>query len=142
VADPKPTPADESELRERAALILEAFERAEPDLDVAQLRTIVSRARGATALRGVLRELRGMQAGLPASARAGLRRAMAERFGPDPDWERDRQVVEKVRERGRVTSEREYRVVQGYADAIAGDVDAQDEILALGALLDAYMAAR
>jgi hypothetical protein len=132
---------EEAELRERAMMIVAAVERAEPGPLVAQIREIVERARGVTGLRAVLRELRGMEPGLPAGARAELRHALKAQFGPDPELERDREVAAKVRQRGRIRSEREYRVVQGYADAIAAHPDAQEELLVLGALLDAYMAA-
>jgi hypothetical protein len=43
-----------------------------------------------------------------------------------------------VQKRGRIRSEREYRIVQAYLDSHLGD-DAED--IALGALLDEFMAA-
>jgi hypothetical protein len=92
-------------------------------------------------LRSINRDLRGAMAGLSRSGRAQLERDLLERLGPDLDYERDRQVVAKVRARGRIRSEREYRVVQGYADSIAGKPGTEDEFLALGALLDEYMTA-
>jgi hypothetical protein len=133
----KPNEADE--LRERATMMLAAFVRAEPTATWSQMNEIVARAKGVNALRAIVRELRGAAAGLSRAARAELERALRDRFGADKSWERDRQLVARVRARGQIRSEREYRVVQSYADAIAADDQA--EFLALGALLDDYMAA-
>jgi hypothetical protein len=142
------TPAQQAELAAlhgRCTLMLDAFARAEPDAGIlAGLRAAVDRAaasRSLSGMRAVLRELRGMEAGLPTGARRELARDLAARFGPDPAAERDAAVVARARARGRIRSEREYRAVCAYADAIAGDPAAQDEFLALGALLDGYMAA-
>ena len=92
-------------------------------------------------MRAMLRELRGMQAALPLSPQRALTHELRTRFGPDPQAAADRIVVERARARGRIRSEREYRIVCAYADAIAGDPAAAPEHSALGALLDGYMAA-
>lgn len=78
-------------------------------------------------------------AGLSAGDRHELIRALHDRFGPDSDSERDRRAAERVLARGLIESERKYRVVQGYADSIAGDRDEEDKFLALGKLLDDFM---
>ena len=132
---------EEAEFRERATMMLDAFERAEPAPSWAELRRIVSGARGVRQLRAVVRELRGFLAALSPADRRELDGALRARFGPDAEHARDLEVVAQVRKRGRIRSEAEYRVVQGYADAIAADAGAEAEFLALGALLDAYMAA-
>ena len=138
---PKQPSREEVDLRARATLMLTAFEHAEPGPWVTEFHDILERTRGITRLRALLREFRSMAAGLPAAGRTELACALEAQFGPDPEFECDRRVVAQVRTRGRIRSEREYRAVQGYADAIAADQDAQEEYLALGALLDAYMAA-
>jgi hypothetical protein len=143
------TPEQQAELamlHGHCTLMLDAFARAEPNAGgFAALRATVDRVaagRSVPGMRAVLRELRGMQAGLPLGTQCELARDLTAHFGPDAVAERDTVVVTQVRARGRIRSEREYRVVCAYADAIAGDPDAQDEYLALGALLDGYMAAR
>jgi hypothetical protein len=137
--------AELSALHARCTLMLDAFARAEPDASgIAGLRATVDRvaaSRSLSGMRAVLRELRGMQAGLPLGTQRELARDLAAHFGPDVVAERDAALVARVRARGRIRSEREYRVVCAYADAVAGDPDAQDELLALGALLDGYMGA-
>lgn len=142
------TPEQQAELAAlhgRCTLMLDAFVRAEPDASgFAALRATVEQVaagRSLSGMRAVLRELRSMQAGLPLDTRRELARDLAARFGADPAAERDAAVVARVRAQGRIRSEREYRAVCAYADAIAGDPAAQDEFLALGALLDGYMAA-
>ena len=141
---PKRNPATDAEiaaLRDRALLIVTTFEREEPSPTWAQLRELVERAKRLSDLRSINQDLRGAMQGLSRSSRQELDRALGKRFGPDREQERDRQAVAKIRTRGRIRSEREYRVVQGYADSIGADPGAQDEFLALGALLDEYMAA-
>jgi hypothetical protein len=137
--------AELATLHGRCTFMLDAFARAEPDAGgFASIRETVGRlaaSRSLPGMRAVLRELRGMQAGLPLDAQRELGRDLAARFGPDPVAERDAAVVARVRARGYIRSEREYRVVCACADAIAGDPDAGAELLALGALLDGYMAA-
>jgi hypothetical protein len=126
-------------------LMLDAFARAEPDPgSFASIRATVDRlaaSRSLSGMRAMLRELRGMQAALPLGAQRDLARDLAVRFGLDEVAERDAALVGRVLAQGRIRSEREYRVVCAYADTIAGNPDAQDEFLTLGALLDGYMAA-
>jgi hypothetical protein len=121
--------------------MLDAFHAEQPSPISTQLRSLVENAKRLSDLRSIVRDLRGGMAGLSLRGRASLERALRERFGPDANWERDRELVAKIRQRGRIQSEREYRVVQGHADAIAGDPAKEAEFLELGALLDAYMAA-
>jgi len=141
------TPEQQAELAAlhgRCMLMLDAFARAEPDAGgFAALRATVDRvtaSRSLSRMRALLRELRGMQAALPPDSQRELARDLATRFGPDGVAGRDAALVRRVRARGHVSSEREYRVVGAYADAIAGDTHSQDEFLALGVLLDEYMA--
>jgi len=77
-------------------------------------------------------------AGLESPALAQLRRRLVERFGADPDQEKDKTAANAARTRGRIRSEREFRAVQAYADSIAADLESRDEFNALGALLDEY----
>jgi hypothetical protein len=142
------TPEQQAELAAlhgRCTLMLDAFARAEPDAGgFAELRATVDRvaaSRSLSGMRAVLRELLAMQAGLPLDTQRELGRNLAARLGPNVVAERDAAKVARVRARGCIRSEREYRVVCAYADAIAGDPHAQAEFLALGALLDGYMAA-
>ena len=130
-----------AELRGRALFMLDVFDAAEPSPTWAAFRDVVERGR-LSDLRSILRDLRGAASGLTSDARAQLDRALLDRFGPDEHWHRDRELVAQVRARGRIRSEREYRAVQGYADAIGGDPANQAEFLALGALLDEFSAAR
>jgi hypothetical protein len=141
---PRPTSAGDDEtatLRGRAELILATFEREEPSPTWAQYRALVEQATGLTHLRGINQDLRAMMAGLPRASGDALRLELRTRFGPDREEERDRQTVAKIRARGRIRSEREYRIVQQYVDSIPADPNDQDEFLALGAMLDEYMAA-
>ena len=130
-------PPDVQAMRERAHMMLAAFERAEPSPLWSQFRVIVDQAKALGALTDIVRDLRGASAGLLPDARAELERQLRERLGPDEEWERDRRLVEKVRHRGKIRSEREYRLVQAFADSIAAED--QREYLALGALLDEFM---
>jgi hypothetical protein len=72
------------------------------------------------------------------SERQQLEHDLEQRFGPDAAALRDRQVVAAVKKRGRISSEREYRIVQAYLDTHPSDDSGG---LALGALLDAFMVA-
>ncbi len=129
-------------LRERALLMLAAFEREEPGPTWARFRELVEQSSRLSVLRTMLRECRGMMAAMSPDGRRTLERVLRDRFGADPEWDRELATVAKVRARGRIQSEREYRSVQAYQDAIAAELDRQDEFLALGALLDDFSAAR
>ena len=107
----------------------------------AELRQVLDRTRGIRGLRAILRELRGMGSGLGPAARQELDQALRDRFGPDGSEEPDLEIVAEIQRRGRIRSEAEYRVVQAHADAIAADPAREAEFLALGTLLDGYMAA-
>ena len=135
---PSDLPGEAQILRERAYLILDAFEQAEPSPTWVGFREATQRATRVTDLRTINRELRGAMAGLERSALAQLRSRLIERFGPDLNLEEDKAAAERARTRGRIGSEREYRAVQAYADSIAGNVGSRDEFDALGALLDEY----
>ena len=128
-------------LRERALLMLAAFEREEPSATWSQFRGLVEKATRASDLRSLLREFRAITGAMSESRRRALERALRDRFGPDDDWERHLAVVARMRVRGRIRSEREYRSVQAYQDSIANTVALQDDFLALGALLDDFTAA-
>jgi hypothetical protein len=129
-------------LRERVLLMLAAFEREESSPTWPQLRKVVEASTRLSDLRTVLRECRGMMGAMSPAARRTLERDLRNRFGADSEWQRDVAIVAKVRARGRIRSEREYRTVQAYQDSIAGDLEHQDEFLTLGALLDEFSAAR
>ena len=129
------------QLRERALVMLAAFERQDPGPTWDQFRQLVQNSRRLTDLRTVLRELRGTMGAMSPVSRADLARELEQRFGPDAESVGDVGIVERVRRRGRIRSESEYRSVQSYADSIAGDASRDIEFLSLGALLDEYMAA-
>jgi len=133
--------AGAEELRARLYLMLEAFEREEPSKTWLEIRELVDRSSRLSVLRSLLRDLRGAVAALSPSGRRTLETALQEQFGPDSEWQRELAIVERVRARGRIRSEREYRAVQAYQDSIAGDRARQDEFLALGAMLDDFSAA-
>ena len=133
--------AEKVELRERALAMLAAFEREEPGPMWARLRGVLERTTQVSPLRTLLRELRAMTGAMSSEGRRALRQELRERFGPDRDEKRDLATVAKVRARGRIRSEPEYRAVEAYGDSIAGDPARQDEYLALGALLDEFSAA-
>lgn len=139
-ADPSARDIEAAVLRERAHVILAAFERADSSPTWARFRELINRARSLSDLRTVNRELRGAMAGLNRADRQELTRTLRDRFGPDTEFERDQATAEKALTRGRIRSEREYRAVQAYADGIAGDQEAESKYLALGALLDDFMA--
>ena len=139
--DPRDKSGEKAELRQRALLILATFDREEPSPDWAELRRVVERTTTLSGLRSIVRDLRSAMGAMPAVSRIALEKDLARQFGPDAGAAKDAAVVDRVRLRGRIGSEREYRSVQAYADAIAGDQSRQDEFLALGALLDDYMAA-
>ncbi|HEY7236306.1 MAG TPA: hypothetical protein VH539_19250 [Gemmatimonadaceae bacterium] len=122
--------------------MLAAFEREEPSPTWARFRELVETSTRVSDLRTLLRECRGMLGAMSSPGRRALELDLRNRFGPDQEWERDLAVVAKVRARGRIRSEREYRSVQAYQDSIAGDAGRQDEFLALGGLLDDFSAAR
>ena len=132
-----------AELRARAFLMLDVFERDQPGSGVGQLRQLIERATSLGAMRTILRELRAAATALSAAGRQQLDQELSARFGPalTADQEREQAVVAAVRRRGSIRSEREYRIIQAYADAMSGDPGAEPEFLALGALLDEFSAA-
>ena len=134
-----------AELRQRLEMMLDAFERAEPASteSSAMWRVLLDKSTSLTALKALARELRGRSGALRPAARRDLDHALRARFGPDPESARDALVVAAVCQRGRIRSDREYRVVAAYADSLARDAtDAavEAEYVQLGALLDAFMA--
>ena len=131
------------ELRVRAGLMLDAFERDQPGSRIGQLRQVVDGARSLSAMRAILRELRAAAITLSPAGRQQLEHDLSSRFGPGQtaDKEGEQAIVVTVRRRGAIRSEREYRAVQAYADALSTDPNAEAEFLALGALLDEYSAA-
>ena len=136
--------AELARLRDRTLFIIETCEREEPGPSWPSLRAIVTdlAERGKLRdLRTLGRELRGMMAGLMPDARARLDSELRARFGEGADARADAEAVERIRARGAIRSDREYRVVQAYADALGHHPAAREEYLALGALLDAYGAA-
>jgi len=140
VAKPPTAAAKEfEELRARALRILEVFDREDPGSTWAGFRDVVQRAKRVDDLRSINRDLRGAMSGLAPDIRSALERELADRFGADLDQSRIRALAAKARLHGVIRSEREFRAVQAYADSIAGERDANDEFLALGALLDEYM---
>lgn len=144
MSDPERTAAV-AQQRQRLTLMLEAFERAEPDS--ARLwemtREVLAKAHSLTALKRLAQEFRGMAGALSPSAQHALDRVLLERFGPEPGVAGDGAVVARVRKRGRIRTVREYRVVAAYADGLVrdpSDAASEAEYLQLGALLDAFMA--
>ena len=140
--DAKPSRTELSELRERVLVMVAAFEREEPSETWAKLRELAGRSSRLTDLRSLVRECRGMMGALTAPGRRALDNELRERFGADPHGERTMGIVDKVRARGRIRSESEYRSVQAYQDSIASDSEREDEFLSLGHLLDSFSAAR
>jgi hypothetical protein len=131
-------------LRDRFLLILETCEREEPGPSWAPLRAIVTDLAERGKLRDLQtlgRELQGMLAGLTPQARACLDSELRLRFGEDADVRADAEAVDRIRARGAIHSEREYRLVHAYADALGHHPAAREEHIALGKLLDAYNAA-
>jgi len=120
--------------------MLAAFEREEQSGTWAKFRELLQRSTRVSDLRMLLRELRAMTGAMSTTGRQALLAELEQRFGPDSDYEADLAVVSRVRNRGRIKSEREYRAVQSFADSIAGDPQRDGEFLALGALLDRFMA--
>src|SRR5690242_17716521 len=94
--------AEIAELRGRALLMLDAFQAEQPTPVFTQLRDVVENARRLSDLRSIVRDLRGGMAGLSLRGRASLERALRQRFGPDANWERERELVAKIRLRGRI----------------------------------------
>jgi hypothetical protein len=134
--------AELSELRERVLVMVAAFEREESSQTWAKLRELAERSTRLTDLRGLVRECRGIMGALTPAGRRALDIELRERFGADPQWERTLGIVAKVRARGRIRSESEYRSVQAYQDSISSNADSQEEFLVLGGLLDSFSAAR
>ena len=132
-----------AELRGRAVLMLDAFERDQPGSGVGQLREVVESARSLSAMRAILRELQAAASTLSSAGRQQLDQELSSRFGPGrtAEEEREQAIVATVRRRGSIRSEREYPVVQAYADRLSTDSNAEAEFVALGALLDEYSAA-
>jgi hypothetical protein len=130
-----------AKLRERALLMLAAVEREEPSVGWAKFRELIEGSTRLSDLRTILRDCRGMMAAMSPEGCRALERELRDRFDTDPEWERDLAMVAKVRARGRIQSEREYRSMQAYQDSIAADLERQDEFLAIGALLDSFSAA-
>lgn len=130
-----------AELRARALLAIATIDREEPSEIWAQVRAIVEHATRLTDLRTLYREIRGFVGAISPSARQQLERELQERFGPDVGQIRDTKVVARVRKAGRIRSEREYRIVQAYLDSMPVESRDAAETLALGALLDGFMAA-
>ena len=132
-----------AELRVRAFLMLDAFERDQPGSGVGQLRQVVEGARSVSAMQSILRELRAAASTLSPTGRQHLDRELGKRLGPElsAEEEREQAVVAAVQRRGSIRSEREYRIVQAHADAISASHAAQAEVVALGRLLDEYSAA-
>jgi hypothetical protein len=134
-------------LRERSLYTLEVIDRADPGARWSMFREAVEDAVTRASLRdlrALTREISGLVAALAPDAQAELRAGLGARFGVEADADRQAQAVAvaRIRRRGHLRSEREYRVVQRYADRIAGERGAQDELLVLGGLLDAFNAAR
>jgi len=142
------SPEQETELaglRERCVALLQALERAgcATSTIAAQMQELIERIaekRSLRAMRDMLRELRAWQGAMPPEIRVQVDAELRARFGPDADAQRDEVVVEKVRARGRIRTEREYRIVSAYADSLSGDPKNEEEYLRLGRLLDAFMA--
>jgi len=132
-----------AELRARALLMLDAFERDQPGSGAGQLRQVIENARNLGALRTILRELRAAANTLSPAARQQLDHELSAGFGPgvNAEEEREQAVVTTVRRRGAIRSEQEYRVVQAYVDRLSADPTAGAEFLALATLLDEYSAA-
>lgn len=132
-----------AELRIRAGLMLDAFERDQSGSRVGQLRQVVEGTRSLSAMRTILRELRAAASTLSPAGRRQLDQELSARFGPGltAEEEREQAILATVRRRGSIRSEREHRVVQAYADTLSTDPNADAEFRALGALLDEYSAA-
>jgi hypothetical protein len=138
--DPQSGAAEKAQLLMRCRLTLDAIERAEPSPLWAQFRaTVEASASRLGELRGIARELLPMVAALPAETRADLAHQLS--YGVELAQERNEQAdaVAKIRARGRIRTEAEYTRVQAYADALIRPRE-EAEFLALGALLDAFMA--
>src|SRR6185312_3014824 len=105
-----------------------AIEREEPGETWARMRVLVENTTRLTDLRVIYREIRGMLGVMSPESREQLERELEQLFGPDAATLSDRQVVAAVQERGRIRSEREYRIVQAFLDSHSG---ADDENLGL-----------
>jgi hypothetical protein len=141
VENPQSRATEKAQLLTRCRLTLDAIERAESSPVWAQFRaTVEASASRLGDLRSIVRELLPIVAILPADIRADLARQLSS-HGVDLAQERKQQAdaVAKIRERGRIRSEAEYRRVQAYADALTRPED-EAEFITLGALLDTFMA--
>ena len=119
-------------------MILARIEQEEPSETWTRFRVLVEGTTRLTDLRVIYREIRSILGDMLPEPRAQLERDLEQRFGPDAADLRDRRLVAAVQKRGRIRSEREYRIVQAFLDSHSGD---NAEVLALGALLDEFMAA-
>src|SRR5215467_14046066 len=108
---------EKEELRARGLVMLAAFQHEEPSDTWAKCRDVLQQSTRLSDLRTLARELRAATGAMSPRGRQSLLRELSERFGPDPEYEADLAVVKRVRRRGRVNSEREYRSVQAYADS-------------------------
>jgi len=120
--------------------MLAAFEREEPSDTWARFRDLLQQSTRLSDLRVIARELRAATGAMSPAGRQSLLHELQQRFGSDSEYEADVAVVKRVRRRGRINSEQEYRSVQSYADSIAGDTEREAEFLELGAFLDTFMA--
>ena len=138
---PDPNAAEKAKLLMRWRLTLDAVERNEPQGTAwADLRALGERsANNLRVLRGLSREAAVMASMLPPLLRVDLDATLAA-AAIDVESERaaDAAAVARIRARGRIRSEAEYRRVQSYADQIGPDETRQGEFLALGALLDEF----
>lgn len=133
---------EKAQLFVRCRLMLDAIERAEASSVWTDLRSAVDANAGRLgALRILERELRTIVALLPAEVQREVEHGLAE-LGVDVSVEQVREAaaVSRVRKCGRIRSEAEYRLVQAYADRLGALPSAQEEHLALGVLLDSFMA--
>ena len=139
-SEPHNDDREKGDLRARGMVMLTAFEREEPSESWRNLRDRLSESTRLRDLRVILQELRAMTGAMSAPGRRALFDELHQRFGSDPQYEADVTIVARVRRRGRITSEREYRSVQSYADSISGNPECGEEFLILGGLLDSFMA--
>lgn len=104
------------------------------------MRELVEKTQKLSDLRVIYRDIRSILGAMTPSSRERLERELLERFGPDAERSRDEAIVAKAVRAGRVKSEREYRAVSAYLDALSGDPANKSEAASLGALLDEFMA--
>jgi hypothetical protein len=108
-----------------------SFEREVPGRVWSGVRQVVEKSNSLSGLRTVLRELRSLLGALSQASRDRIEQELLDRCGPDEDAANDASIVQRVRKQGRIRSEREYRVVQSYADSINGDQSRNEEFLVL-----------